>query len=46
MKRRYTAIAAVGFALALPIVVDANVDPAAADTGIASNGQLRGQYAG
>jgi hypothetical protein len=44
MKFYRTRIAAIGFALLLPIAIGTDVDPAAADG--ASNSQLRGQYAG
>jgi hypothetical protein len=46
MERRHTMILAVGFAVALPTITGPLINSAAADGGIASNNQLRGQYAG
>ena len=46
MERRHGTILAVGFALALPIVIGPLINSAAADGEMASNSQLRGQYTG
>ena len=46
MERRHTMILAVGFAVALPIIIGPLINSATADGRIASNIQLRGQYTG
>jgi hypothetical protein len=46
MNHTHSMIAAGGFALALATAMGTNISPAEADSDIASNSQLKGQYAG